>query len=160
VGGSAFLKRMNTFKRIALAGTAACGMVTLGLVSPAVGGPVQIQAGCEFRLVLVKANELQESDGRDEIFMDVGDDQTQVVRFTEGQTRLGSEFGGAAQTTEFIAQSGRIGVTVRENDWPSQDENLGGFAVYCNSTALGRHTQTVTGFGSDYDVTFDVIGLP
>ena len=139
--------------RLALTGLLAAGAAVAVMATPASAGPIGVNAGCKFVLAKVTANRLQEPN-QDEIYLGIGSDLTKTVKFQEGETHLASEFGSTAQTTEFIANGEFIGVSVHEADWPSSDENLGGFAVFCN---IGHFTRTVTGFGSNYDVVFDVV---
>lgn len=139
--------------RAALSGLIAAGAAVTFMAAPASAGPIGVDAGCKFVLSKVTANRLQEA-GADEIFLRIGKEYTKTVKFREGETHLASEFGSSAQTTEFIEVGGFTGVSVYESDWPSADELLGTFAVYCNPN---HYTATVTGFGSNYDVVFDVV---
>jgi hypothetical protein len=133
------------------AGPASAGPASAG---PASAGSVGVQAGCRFELVKVTANELQEN-RHDEIYLRIGDEYTKTVTFREGETKFAPDFGTAAQTTEFIPLGGRISVGVGESDFPSGDELLGTFSVDCGE--LDTLTATVTGFGSNYDIVYDVV---
>ena len=139
--------------RIVLAGLIATGAAVSVMATPASAGPIGVQAGCKFILSKVTANHLQEANA-DEVFMQIGTDYTKSVKFREFETHLASEFGSAAQTTEFIAVGGYIFVVVWEDDWPSANDQLGGFVVYCTP---GHYTPTVDNFSSDYTIEFDVV---
>jgi hypothetical protein len=145
-----FHKRLS---RLALAGLLAAGTITGVMATSAAAGPIGVQDGCKFVLSKVTGNRLQEPPV-DEIYLRIGAEYTKTVKFREGETHLASEFGNAAQTTEFIAAGGSIAVSVFEADFPSADDHLGSFPVFCNPN---HYTQTVTGFGSNYDVVFDVV---
>ncbi|HZM75477.1 MAG TPA: hypothetical protein VFC19_07105 [Candidatus Limnocylindrales bacterium] len=148
-----FHMRLARMPRVVVAGLIAAGAAVSLMATPASAGPIGVDAGCKFVLASVKANTLQEANA-DEIYMKIGNDYTKTVKFREGETHLASEFGSAAQTTEFIAVGGSIVVSVFEADWPSQDEHLGSFSVFCNPI---HDSEPVTGFGSNYDVVLDVV---
>jgi len=139
--------------RLVLAGLIAAGAALSVMATPASAGPIGVDAGCKFILSKVTANRLQES-GADEVFMQIGNDFTKSVKFREGETHLASEFGSAAQTTEFIAVGESVFVVVWEDDWPSANDQLGGFLVFCSP---GHYTPTVDNFSSDYEIVFDVV---
>jgi hypothetical protein len=143
--------------RLVLAGLIAAGVTNViagpASASPGPAGPIGIEAGCKFVLSEVKANRLQES-AADEVFMQIGRDFTKSVKFREGETHLAPEFGTAAQTTEFIEVGGSILVVVWEDDWPSPNDQLGGFQVFCSP---GHYTPTVNNFTSNYVIVFDVV---
>lgn len=145
-----FHKRLT---RLALAGLLVAGSAAGIMATPASAGPIGTQSGCRLVLAEVQGNRLQEPPA-DEIYLRIGTEYTKNVKFREGETHLASEFGNANLTTEFIPTGGFTAISVFEDDWPSADENLGSFAVFCNP---GHYTVTVTGFGSNYEVVFDVV---
>lgn len=142
-------KRLARFAMVGLIAATAAGLVS----APASAGPVGVDSGCRFVLSKVTANRLQEAPV-DETYLRINTTDTGNVRFHEGETHLAADFGNTTVTTEFIATGGAINVKVFEADWPTADELLGSFNVFCTP---GHYTQTVTGFGSNYDVVFDVV---
>jgi hypothetical protein len=143
----------RTLARLTLAGLLTAGAIAGATAMPASAGPIGVTAGCRFVLSEVKANRLQEANA-DETYLYIGSTYTGKVKFHEGETHIASEFGTAAQTTEFIESGGRILVAVYESDFPSSDEQLGGFAVYCTP---GHYSPTVNNFNSNYVIVFDVV---
>ena len=139
--------------RLVLAGLLIAGSAAGLMATPAAAGPIGVQAGCRFVLAEVKGNRLQEPPA-DEIYLRIGAEYTKTVKFRESETHLASEFGSTAQTTEFIPDGDRIAVSVFEADFPSADDHLGSFAVFCSP---GHYSVPVTGFGSNYLVVFDVV---
>jgi hypothetical protein len=139
--------------RAALSGLIGAAAAFTFMATPVSAGPIGVDAGCKFVLSKVTANRLQEASA-DEIFLRIGKEYTKTVKFREGETHLASEFGSAALTTEFIDAGGFTGLSVYESDWPSEDEHLGTLAVFCNP---GHYTVGVTGFGSSYEIVFDVV---
>lgn len=119
-------------------------------------GPVGVASGCRFQLAKVIGHELQESAG-DEIYLRIGDEYTARVGFKEEEdVHNGTDFGNFEQISESIPAGGRISVGVAEWDWPGGDELLGSFFVTCT---VGHFSNTVTGFGSQYEIVYDVVQI-
>jgi hypothetical protein len=136
--------------------------LTLGLAaaaSPMLSNPASAAANCTFKLVRVKAVDIQEERRGDEIYLHIDGERVPFdgyVTYTRnGESHPAADFGTAAQTQE--AFNGSMTVKVFEQD-PTFDEKIGvTHTVSCTGSATDHVLEFVEPNSAHYQVFYDVV---
>ena len=136
--------------------------LTVGLAaaaSPMLSNPASAAANCTFKLVSVKAVDIQEERHGDEIYLHIDGERVPFdgyVTYThKGESHPAADFGTPAQTQE--AFSGSMTVKLFEQD-PTFDEKIGVTpTVNCTGNASNQVLEFVEPNSAHYQVFYDLV---